>query len=324
MPATIPKPDAEPPQTTTKTTQQETLQEYVHSRGEHLRLDRAASVLRGVKLLGLKSRNGRVYREAALREAIHRYEGARVNVNHPAGDPRGPRDYRDRIGVIRSVELRAGQGLFGSLHFNPKHALAEQLVWDAEHSPASVGLSHNVVAKTSRDGSQLVVESIDSVQSVDLVADPATTDSLFESYQQTGENVEATEAAIDPQPVANDIALTESQESCRLLESRVRELERQIEVRDLLSQYQLLLAEQLSPRQASTDVARVISETFWQTLLEAPDTQTVRSLIEDRATAVEAASREGKSLVESREQRASTASPQSPATTDEFVAAIRR
>ena len=39
----------------------ETLQEFVDSRGVAIRVDRPASVVRGVKILGLKSRNGRTY-----------------------------------------------------------------------------------------------------------------------------------------------------------------------------------------------------------------------------------------------------------------------
>ncbi len=110
----------------------ELLQEFVDSTSERLRVDRAAGVIRGVKLLGLESRNGRRYREAALAEAVGLYEGAKVNINHPKGSPLSPRDYQDRLGVVRGVEFRAGEGLFGDLHFNPKHALSEQLVWDAE------------------------------------------------------------------------------------------------------------------------------------------------------------------------------------------------
>jgi len=80
--------------------------------------------------------------------------------------------------------LRSGEGLFGDLHFNPKHALAEQLVWDAENNPRNVGFSHNVLAPLSRQGSATVVEEITRVQSVDLVADPATTQGLFEQAEQ--------------------------------------------------------------------------------------------------------------------------------------------
>ena len=170
----------------------QSLQEYVDSRGVTMRADPEAGVLRGVKLIGLKSRNGRQYRESTLKAATSLYEGAKVNVNHPKEGPLAPRDYQDRLGEIRQVELRTGEGLFGDLHFNPKHALAEQLVWDAEHNPRNVGFSHNVLARVSREGERTIVDEITKVQSVDLVADPATTDGLYEQTEckQTQESAE--------------------------------------------------------------------------------------------------------------------------------------
>lgn len=159
------------------------LQEFCDSRGAAMRVDAQAGVIRGVKLLGLESRNGRTYLPEALAEAARLYEEAKVNVNHPKGNPAGPRDYQDRIGTIRGVAMRAGEGLFGDFHFNPKHSLAEQLMWDAEHAPENVGFSHNVEARTSRRGDRVAVEAILRVQSVDLVADPATTRGLFESAE---------------------------------------------------------------------------------------------------------------------------------------------
>ena len=159
------------------------LQEFCDSRGVVMRVDRQAGVIRGVKVLGLESRNGRSYLPEALAQAAPLYEEAKVNVNHPRGNPGGPRDYQDRIGTVRNVGLRAGEGLFADFHFNPKHALAEQLIWDAEHAPENVGFSHNVEARCGRRGDRVVVEAITRVQSVDLVADPATTRGLFESQQ---------------------------------------------------------------------------------------------------------------------------------------------
>ncbi|TWT96769.1 hypothetical protein Pla108_25430 [Botrimarina colliarenosi] len=172
----------------------EAVQEFVRSAGQTLRVDAVRGVLRGVKLLGLRSLNGRRYEEPALRKAIGLYEGSKVNVNHPTRDPLAPRDYRDRLGVVRNVRLQAGTGLYGDLHYNPSHPLAEQLAWDAEHAPENVGLSHNVLARTRREGSDVVIEAITRVQSVDLVADPATTSGLFE--QQETPEAEATLAAV--------------------------------------------------------------------------------------------------------------------------------
>jgi hypothetical protein len=89
--------------------------------------------------------------------------------------------------VVREVHFRSGDGLFGDLHFNPKHALSEQLVWDAVHAPQNVGMSHNVLARTKQHENETVVEAITKVQSIDLVADPATTSGLFEEEERDSE-----------------------------------------------------------------------------------------------------------------------------------------
>ena len=177
----------------------ETLQEFVDSRGVEMRVDRHRGVIRGVKILGIESRNGRTYLPEALAEAARLYEEAKVNVNHPRGNPSAARDYQDRIGVLRSVTARPEAGLFADFHFNPKHALAEQLIWDAEHMPENVGFSHNVQARTARRGDRVVVEAITKVQSVDLVADPATTRGLFESTSETGESGSTQSAEDQPE-----------------------------------------------------------------------------------------------------------------------------
>ena len=162
----------------------DTILEFVDSRGLTLNVERDKGVIQGVKILGLESSNGRIYLKEAVARAIGLYEGAKVNLNHPKGSPSNPRDYRDRLGTLRNVRVEHGVGgLRGDFHFNPKHAIAEQLLWDAEHAPENVGFSHNVEAKTARRGGKSVVEEITRVQSVDLVADPATTRGLFEQKE---------------------------------------------------------------------------------------------------------------------------------------------
>lgn len=182
----------------------ERLHEFVHSRDAAVRVDREAGVIQGVKILGLASRNGRTYLPAALEQAARLYEDAKVNVNHPKGAPGGPRDYQDRIGAIRNVAFRPGEGLFADFHFNPKHALAEQLVWDALHAPQNVGFSHNVEARTLRRGDEVAVEAIVKVQSVDLVADPATTHGLYETDASTAADPAAPAAETAVERLAAD------------------------------------------------------------------------------------------------------------------------
>jgi hypothetical protein len=189
----------------------ETFVEFAHSGGLQPRVDRQAGVIAGVKVLGLASRNGRRYRKECIDGAVPLYEGAKVNVDHPRGDPAAPRDYRDRLGLLRNVRS-CDDGLYADLHFNPKHPLAEQLAWDAQHAPYNVGLSHNVQARTSRQGNDTVVEQIVYVHSVDLVADPATTCGLFEGQSAWAGCVagSAPHVALDPgsasRPAAHRLA----------------------------------------------------------------------------------------------------------------------
>lgn len=148
------------------------------SLGGKVSVDSVRGIIRGVKILGRESKNGREYASEAVGKAASLYEGAKVNINHPS-NPNQPRDYRDRLGHLASVQNKGGE-LFGDLHFNPKHPLAEQLAWDAEHAPENVGLSHNVEAVVNRKSGKVVVEEIRKVLSVDVVADPATTRGLYE------------------------------------------------------------------------------------------------------------------------------------------------
>ncbi|GEM_PF-1523358 len=180
----------------------EPLTEYASSRGMSPRVDRHNGRIFGVKVLGLESRNGRVYRPEAIAAAAPLYENVKVNVNHPKTRPHEARDYQDRLGCLRNVRATA-DGLFGDLYFNPHHPLADQLAWDAEHAPENVGLSHNVQARTRRYGDQVIVEAIESVTSVDLVADPATTRGLYESAP----GVAAAASAANGNPPAAGVAM---------------------------------------------------------------------------------------------------------------------
>jgi hypothetical protein len=275
------------------------LQEYCDSRGVSMRVDRSAGVIRGVKLLGLESRNGRTYLPEALEQAVQLYEGAKVNVNHPKGNPAGPRDYQDRIGAIHQVTVRSGEGLFGDFHFNPKHALAEQLAWDAEHAPENVGFSHNVEARTGRRGDRVVVEAITRVQSVDLVADPATTRGLFESAAPQ----DATPAATLHKPIptltiddlerdhpelVESIRRPQAAEIDQLREevARLTALKADCQKRDLARR--LLRECGLPDADAAEPWAKaVVSRQFFESLMAASDQQAMRAIVEERAQLVQ-------------------------------------
>jgi hypothetical protein len=145
-----------------------------------LRIDATAGVLRDVKVLGRRSRNGRCYTSAALRSALPHYEGVQVNINHPPRGAAGESPLGDRFGVLRRVRLRS-DGIYADLHYLTRHPLAEMIVEAARRMPEALGLSHNAEGRAvMRDGVE-IVEEITRVVSVDLVSDPATTCGLFES-----------------------------------------------------------------------------------------------------------------------------------------------
>jgi len=175
----------------------EILYETVHTASDAVRIDKEAGVIFGVKIIGCESRNGRHYPNDTLRQAIPLYENSKVNLDHPDGDPRKSRSYHARFGIIRNVHLRENDGLYADFWFNPKHMIAEQLLWDAEHAPDNVGFSHNVEAMVKRQNTTAIVEKIVAVRSVDLVADPATTQGLFESVAPQTLTLEQVEQLIE-------------------------------------------------------------------------------------------------------------------------------
>jgi hypothetical protein len=274
----------------------ERLQEYCDSRGVLMRVDRGEGVIRGVKILGLESRNRRSYLPEALAQAARLYEDAKVNVNHPKGNPGAPRDYQDRMGTIRNVNARPGEGLFADFYFNPKHALAEQLIWDAEHAPENVGFSHNVEARTVRQGERIVVEAITRVQSVDLVADPATTRSLFESAVQkvSGNSdiltldkarVITVEDLKRDYPELVEQLCREALDEQLQLKAEVQRLtaldeahQKRETVRRLLCEFNFPDADSNNPKDKT-----IVSEQFLELLLEAENEEAMRKLIEERA-----------------------------------------
>lgn len=144
------------------------------------RLDRSAGIIRGVKVIGRTSRNGRSYSDNALRRAVPMYEGMKVNIDHRRTP--GDRPVTDRFGRLQNVRYEAGE-VFADLKYIKAHPLAAMVEEIAAEMPESIGLSHDAQGSVNRSGGSVIVEEITSVRSVDLVADPASTTGLFESVQ---------------------------------------------------------------------------------------------------------------------------------------------
>ena len=143
------------------------------------RVDREAGLIEGVRILGPDSKNGRKYSPRAMSEAARLYEGAPVNVDHPATE-RKDRPLAEAFGWIRNVRQEA-DGVYGDLHYLRSHPQAELVAEAAERNPNRIGLSHHAEGTVRMDGSRVIVETVERVHSVDLVQTPATNAGLFES-----------------------------------------------------------------------------------------------------------------------------------------------
>lgn len=141
-------------------------------------IDREAGVIRGVKILGATSTNGRLYPAEVRKAARPMYEGQGVNLDHVADDEK--RRVLDGFGRLSNVQERE-DGLYGDLEYLRKHPYSEQFLEAAERMPEQVGLSHSAFGEVKMENGMEVVEAIHKVKSVDLVRYPASTKGLFES-----------------------------------------------------------------------------------------------------------------------------------------------
>jgi hypothetical protein len=154
--------------------------------GGPMRVDREKLVILGVKCLGRESLNhGRIYSDQALDDAKGFYEGISVNVDHPSPDSAHvERSIAAGFGVLRNARVLEG-GVYADIHYLDKHALTEVILERAERFPANFGMSHNATGAVSENRDQVpIVESLQAVESVDIVSRPATTAGLFESQER--------------------------------------------------------------------------------------------------------------------------------------------
>ncbi|QJW98676.1 hypothetical protein [Frigoriglobus tundricola] len=138
-------------------------------------VNRDAGTISGVLLCGTVSSNGRDYPVAVFRRDYARYEGRPVNCDH-GRDATVDR----RFGWFTSVRPGSDGRPRGTLHCLKSHPMYERVMEAAERNPALFGFSHVAMCQTRLANGREVVESIDAVESIDLVAEPATTKGLFE------------------------------------------------------------------------------------------------------------------------------------------------
>lgn len=252
----------------------ENLLEFFDLSSPRRKIDKENGVVFDVKILGVKSRNNRIYPIETLRSAAPLYENAKVNVNHPDGSPNESRKYQDRVGSIKNVTLREN-GLYGEFHFNPKHPLAEQMIWDAERAPENFGFSHNVEAVVRLENGAQVVDKIVCVRSVDLVADPATTSGLFESAP-----INPVPTSVYPSAPAATPTLEETDVRVQTLEKERDEATRRFAVA------RFLLEKLASERDADAVRLALGASSFLEIAFESRDVETARRLIVEQLALV--------------------------------------
>ena len=137
------------------------------------------NVIQGVKIVGLQSRNGYRYLASALVAAKSLYEDTSVYILHPdtREKRRGSRQLDAHFGHLRNI-IPSHDGLFGDLHVKQSHPMAGLIL---ESDGKQFGLSHNAVVEMNAEETE--VTKIVSVNSVDLVDNPATTTNLFEEEE---------------------------------------------------------------------------------------------------------------------------------------------
>lgn len=127
----------------------------------------------------MKSENGRSYPwGGSLKHKIGTYEGRVVNCDH------GKTSSVDRrFGWLANERTGDDGRPRADLHVLRSHPMAERVFEAAERNPSLFGMSHVVIARTRMESGVEVIEEIESAESVDIVASPATTKGLFESIQ---------------------------------------------------------------------------------------------------------------------------------------------
>lgn len=136
-------------------------------------------IIKNVKIIGTKSKNGHTYSLNVLKKSMPLYENAPVFICHP--DPRekktGSRRLSDHIGNLQGIRERIGQdGIFGDLQLRMSSPISQSIL---ESLPdAKFGLSHNAVVRKSKDQKEVI--EIMEINSVDIVDSPASTSNLFE------------------------------------------------------------------------------------------------------------------------------------------------
>ena len=147
-------------------------------------------IVNGVVILtGEKvSKNKTFYTKKALNEAVTRYDGAKMYIDHPKPDEGSVRSVRDLGGTYHNLRIEEGRLLKADLHLLPNPGVRDLVFPITESRPAGVGLSIRDRGKGRDENGVFLVEGFapKGSFSIDLVADMSVNETLFESNQDEG------------------------------------------------------------------------------------------------------------------------------------------
>lgn len=265
--------------------------------------DSEQPVIRNVVLLGAESKNKRRYTEKCMKAAVGLYENVQAFVNHPtkSEEQDGMRDVRNMAGKFHNVRFESMK-IRADFKGLPDDPAAKKFISIAHNMPEIAGLSQNASGKVRREGGIEIVESIEKVLSVDLVANPATTKGMYENHDHTGESKmdyadvtmiglkegrkDLVEKLIAEGKASRGDEIKKLKEENTALENKLDEVQVAEALRTKEAAIDKILAESKLPTEAKTDI-------FRKTLLNVVEVaegekleDKVEELIDDRMTAV--------------------------------------
>jgi hypothetical protein len=157
-------------------------------------VDRAAKVIRGVRICGPKSRNkNRRYESQCMKDVAPRMIGRRVFVDHVKDPNERKIQNRSEFARIIACQDEPDGGLRGDLKYFESCASCEhilEIIEDKQDAPGeespytgSIGLSPVWYADAKHHAGEEVVSRIHDIESVDIVTFPATTRSIREHIE---------------------------------------------------------------------------------------------------------------------------------------------
>jgi hypothetical protein len=176
------------------------------------KINKERGVIEGVLILtGEKvSKNKTMYSRKVLQEAVKRYEGAKMYLDHPKNGET-VRSVRDFGGTYKNVRVEEGNRLKADLHLIPSDEVRNTVIPIAESMPAGVGLSIRDRGHGREENGVFLVEGFAGKGpfSIDLVMEASVNETLFESNQGGNEEMDLSKLTLAELKEANP-ALVES------------------------------------------------------------------------------------------------------------------